>query len=52
MNLGNIFINPGFELKLFGLQIAGMSNFKIEKLRLGFETFKVGFFYISQTGWR
>lgn len=42
MLIGDIFVNPGFELKIFGSQIIGISDFKIDKLRLNVEKFKVG----------
>lgn len=42
MLIGDIFVNPGFELKILGNQIIGISDFKIDKLRLNVEKFKVG----------
>lgn len=41
--IGDISVNPGFELKISGNQIYGITDFKIDKLRLNVDKVKVSF---------
>lgn len=39
--IGNLEINRGFELKHFDMEASGISDFKVEKIRVNYENFKV-----------
>lgn len=41
MLIGDLSINRGFDMKLFGVQAFGISNFKVEKVRVNVEKLKV-----------
>lgn len=39
--IGDLDINRGFEVKHFGMEAFGISDFKVEKIRVNYENFKV-----------
>lgn len=41
MLIGDLSINRGFDMKLFAVQAYGISNFKVEKVRVNVEKLKV-----------
>lgn len=41
LDLGNVTIKQGYEMKLIGFKALGTSNYKIEKIRVNLENFKV-----------
>lgn len=46
LDLGNVGINQGFDLKLNKYTAFGTSNFKIDKIRVNVENFQVDIFII------
>lgn len=43
--IGDVAVNRGFEVNHFGMQASGVSDFKIEKMRVNLDNFKVDFLF-------
>lgn len=42
LNVGNVSINQGFEVNHWGMKAYGISDFKVDKMRVNLDNFKVG----------